>query len=132
MIRKNLVQSRHDETAGAGEDLISAPDHIIRRADHGIQWPEDQPAGRAYGFRHALEAKSTAHFSFAYSASLTGSSHSVDAPSFIMERCWNQLVCCAPCQCFTFSGMVTLSESHCGYSYKIPLVMMMVSTMSLE
>ena len=60
MIRKNLVQSRHDETAGAGEDLISEPDHIIRRADHGIQWPEDQPAGRTYGFRHALEAKSTA------------------------------------------------------------------------
>lgn len=61
MIRKNLVQGRHNETAGAGEDLISAPAHLIRRADHhGIQWPEDQPAGRAYGFRHALDAKSTA------------------------------------------------------------------------
>lgn len=44
MIRKNLVQSRHDETAGAGEDLISAPDHIIRRADYGLQRPENQPA----------------------------------------------------------------------------------------
>ncbi len=43
MIRKNLVQSRHDETAGAGEDLISAPDHIIRRADHGLQRPETSP-----------------------------------------------------------------------------------------
>lgn len=61
MIRKNLVQSRHDETAGAGEDLISAPDHIIRRAQLWLQRPEDQPAGRTYGFRHALEAKSTAY-----------------------------------------------------------------------
>ena len=61
MIRKNLVQSRHDETAGAGEDLISAPDHIIRRVNHGVQRTEYEPAGRTYGIRHALEAKRTAH-----------------------------------------------------------------------
>ena len=60
-MRERLVQGRHDETTGAGEDLVSAPDHIIRRANHGVQGTEDEPAGRTYGIRHALEAKRTAH-----------------------------------------------------------------------
>lgn len=36
MMIEHLVQGRHDETTGAGEDLVSAPDHVIRRANHGI------------------------------------------------------------------------------------------------
>lgn len=61
MIRKNLVQGRHNETASARKNLVSAPDHIIRRAQLWLQQPENQPAGRAYGIRHVLEAKRTAH-----------------------------------------------------------------------
>ena len=43
MVRERLVQGRHDETTGAGEDLVSAPDHIIRRVNHGVQGTADEP-----------------------------------------------------------------------------------------
>ena len=49
------------------------------------------------------------YFSFAYSASFTGSSHSVETPSpdSMTERCCIMLFGPAPCQCFVPSGIVT-------------------------
>ena len=59
----------------------------------------------------ALPSLSFYWLHFLYSSFVTGSHHSVLAPSAgtAMAMCWNQLSEAAPCQCFTSAGMFTTS-----------------------
>ena len=58
------------------------------------------------------------HQSCGYSASVTGSHHSllVSVPGISNARCENQLCCLAPCQCLTPAGISTMSPGArlCG------------------